>query len=102
VVIKTRNHDDFIADLEETFDSLRKFQWKLNRLSVSLVYHQGNYSVLSLVTEGLKQSGENHRHHRHGGSGHNQGCPEAHGMHGGPKQIHLMTWRMGTNLLQAI
>jgi hypothetical protein len=30
MVIKTRTPDDLIADLEETFDSLRKFWWKLN------------------------------------------------------------------------
>jgi hypothetical protein len=30
VVIKTRNPDDLIADLEETFNSLRRFRWKLN------------------------------------------------------------------------
>jgi hypothetical protein len=30
VVIKTRNPNDLIADLEETFSSLRKFRWKLN------------------------------------------------------------------------
>jgi hypothetical protein len=30
MVIKTRNPDDLIADLEETFSSLRKFWWKLN------------------------------------------------------------------------
>jgi hypothetical protein len=30
VVIKTKNPDDLIADLEETFSSLRKFRWKLN------------------------------------------------------------------------
>jgi hypothetical protein len=30
MVIKTRNPDGLIADLEETFSSLRKFQWKLN------------------------------------------------------------------------
>jgi hypothetical protein len=30
VVIKIRNHDEFITDLEETFSSLRKFWWKLN------------------------------------------------------------------------
>jgi hypothetical protein len=30
VVIKTRNSEDLIADLEETFNSLRKFRWKLN------------------------------------------------------------------------
>jgi hypothetical protein len=30
VVVKTRSHDEFISDLEETFRSLRKFKWKLN------------------------------------------------------------------------
>jgi hypothetical protein len=31
VVIKTRNTDGLIADLEETFSSLRRFWWKLNQ-----------------------------------------------------------------------
>jgi hypothetical protein len=30
VVIKTRNPEDLITDLEETFNSLRRFRWKLN------------------------------------------------------------------------
>jgi hypothetical protein len=30
VVIKTRTHDEFISDLEETLNNLRKFRWKLN------------------------------------------------------------------------
>jgi hypothetical protein len=30
VVIKTRDSDDLITDLEETFSSLRRFWWKLN------------------------------------------------------------------------
>jgi hypothetical protein len=30
VVIKTRNPEGLIADLEETFSSLRRFRWKLN------------------------------------------------------------------------
>ena len=30
VVVKTKNPDDLIADLTETFDNLRKFRWKLN------------------------------------------------------------------------
>jgi hypothetical protein len=30
VVIKTRAHDKFIPNLEETFNSLLKFRWKLN------------------------------------------------------------------------
>lgn len=30
VVVKTKSQDQFISDLEETFNSLRKFHWKLN------------------------------------------------------------------------
>jgi hypothetical protein len=30
VVVKTQNSDTLIADLEETFASLREYQWKLN------------------------------------------------------------------------
>jgi dsDNA-binding SOS-regulon protein len=30
VVVKTRNSDTLIADLEETFAALREYQWKLN------------------------------------------------------------------------
>jgi hypothetical protein len=30
VVVKTRNSDTLIPDLEETFTSLREYQWKLN------------------------------------------------------------------------
>jgi hypothetical protein len=30
VVVKTRNSDTLIMDLEETFASLREYQWKLN------------------------------------------------------------------------
>jgi hypothetical protein len=30
VVIKTRDSNNLIADLEETFSSLRRFRWKLN------------------------------------------------------------------------
>jgi hypothetical protein len=30
VVVKTRNSDTLIADVEETFASLREYQWKLN------------------------------------------------------------------------
>jgi hypothetical protein len=30
MVVKTRNSDTLIADLEETFASLREYRWKLN------------------------------------------------------------------------
>jgi hypothetical protein len=42
VVIKTRNTDDLIADLEETFGSLRMFQWKLNPTKCVSVEAQPN------------------------------------------------------------
>ena len=54
VVVKTRNSDDFIKDLEETFDNLRKFRSKLNPQTVFSAYHQENYSVSSSVTEALR------------------------------------------------
>jgi hypothetical protein len=30
MVVKTRNHNEFIIDLKESFSSLHKFRWKLN------------------------------------------------------------------------
>ena len=30
IIIKTRSNDQFIADLQETFENLRRFKWKLN------------------------------------------------------------------------
>ena len=30
IVVKMKTQDQFITDLEETFNSLRKFRWKLN------------------------------------------------------------------------
>ena len=30
VIIKTRSSDQFIVDLHETFENLRRFKWKLN------------------------------------------------------------------------
>jgi hypothetical protein len=41
VVIKTRIHDEFISDLEETFNSLRKFQWKIHKTKFVFSVPQG-------------------------------------------------------------
>jgi hypothetical protein len=54
VVIKTRVHDEFIPDLEETFNSLRKFRWKLNPTKCVFGVPQGKLLGSSLVTEELK------------------------------------------------
>jgi hypothetical protein len=54
VVIKTRNPDDLIADLEEMFSSLRKFRWKLNLTKCIFGVHQGNCMGSSSATRELK------------------------------------------------
>jgi hypothetical protein len=41
VVVKTRFHDEFITDLEETFNSLRWFRWKLNPMKCVFGVPQG-------------------------------------------------------------
>jgi hypothetical protein len=38
VVVKTQNSDTLIADLDETFASLREYQLKLNPTSASSAY----------------------------------------------------------------
>jgi hypothetical protein len=47
VVVKTRNSDTLIADLEETFASLREYQWKLNPNKCVFGVPSGNYSASS-------------------------------------------------------
>jgi hypothetical protein len=65
MVVKTRNHDELISDLEETFNSLRKFRWKLNptkcifgvpqgKLLGFIVSHrgiQGNPEKITAITD---------------------------------------------------
>jgi hypothetical protein len=47
MVIKTRNSDTLITDLEETFASLREYQWKLNANKCVFSVPSGNYSASS-------------------------------------------------------
>jgi hypothetical protein len=47
VVVKTRNSDTLIADLEETFASLREYCWKLNPNKCVFGVPSGNYSASS-------------------------------------------------------
>jgi hypothetical protein len=54
MVIKNRAHDEFIPDLKETFTAFARSGGRSTQPSVSLMYHKGNYSGSSLVTEGLK------------------------------------------------
>jgi hypothetical protein len=99
VVIKTRNSNMLIADLEETFASLREYQWKLNpnkrifgvpsgKLLSFIISHcdiEANPEKISAIT--------------------NMKAPtcikDVQKLTGGPKQIHLEAWGTGATLLQA-
>jgi hypothetical protein len=54
VVIKTRNFDDLIADLEETFSSLADFGGSSIQPNAFSECHQGNCSGSSSTTGELK------------------------------------------------
>jgi hypothetical protein len=47
VVVKTRNSDTLITDLEETFASLWEYQWKLNPNKCVFGVPSRNYSASS-------------------------------------------------------
>jgi hypothetical protein len=100
VVVMTRNSNTLIADLEETFASLREYRWKLNpnkcifnvplgKLLGYIISHCGiedNPEKISAIT-----SRKLHVHQRRA---------EANWVHGGPEQIHLEAWRTGAPILQ--
>jgi hypothetical protein len=58
VVIKTRAHDEFISDLEETFNSLRKFWWKLNPTKCIFDVPQGKLLGFTVSHWGIEANPE--------------------------------------------
>jgi hypothetical protein len=75
VVIKTRESSDLIADLEETFSSLRRFRWKLNPTKCVFGVPSGKllgFIVSNRGIEAVKITAITNM----GGSDHNQGCAE--------------------------
>jgi hypothetical protein len=100
VVVKTRNSGTLIADLEETFASLRvplEAQHKQVRLrrtfgKTTWLHHQPSWHQ--------SQSREDLRHHQDERSHLYKRCAEAHWVHGGLEQINIEAWRMGTTFLQ--
>jgi hypothetical protein len=57
MVVKTRNRDKFISDLEETFNSLRDYGGSSTQPSASSAYCKGNYSSSSSATGDSRQPG---------------------------------------------
>jgi hypothetical protein len=58
VVIKTRAHDEFISDLEETFNGLRKFRWKLNPTKCVFSVPQGKLLGFIISHRGIEANPE--------------------------------------------
>jgi hypothetical protein len=54
VVIKTRSHDEFITDLEEIFNSLLWFRWKLNPMKCVFDVPQGKLLGFIISHRGIE------------------------------------------------
>jgi hypothetical protein len=63
VVIKTRNPDDLIADLEETFSSLRRIWWKLNPTKCIFGVPSGKLLGFIVSNRGIEANPMNYGHH---------------------------------------
>jgi hypothetical protein len=59
VVINSRNHDESITDLEETFSSLCKFRWKLN--PTKCIFGVSSKKLLGFIAshQGIETNPEN-------------------------------------------
>jgi hypothetical protein len=58
MVIKTRNPEDLIADLEEMFNNLRKFRWKLNPTKCIFGVPSGKLLGFIVSNRGIKANPE--------------------------------------------
>ena len=58
IVIKTKTQDQFIADLEETFNSLQKFRWKLNPTKCVFGVPYGKLLGFIVSNRGIKANPE--------------------------------------------
>jgi hypothetical protein len=54
VVVKTRNSNTLIADLEETFASLREYRWKLNPNKCVFTVPSGKLLSFIIIHRGIK------------------------------------------------
>jgi hypothetical protein len=94
VVIKTRNPDDLIADLEETFSSLRKFRWKLNPTKCIFGVPSGKLLEFIISNRGIEANPMKIMAIT------NMEAPATIKDDGSPEQVHLPTWGERTTLLQ--
>ena len=93
VVVKTKTQDQFITDLEETFNSLRKFRCKLNPTKCVFGVPSGKLLGFIVINRGIEANLEKDQcHHRHGCSSYHQGRPEAYRLHGSFELVLVQAW----------
>ena len=56
--VRTWNPDDFIKDLEGTFDNLRKFRWKINLTKCIFGVPTGKLLCFIISNQGIKANPE--------------------------------------------
>jgi hypothetical protein len=58
VIVKTKTQDQFISDLEETFNSLQKFRWKLNPTKCVFGVPSGKLLIFNVSNRGIEANPE--------------------------------------------
>ena len=56
VIVKTKDPSTLIADLKQTFDSLRKYKWKLNPTKCVFRVPSGQLLVFLMSHRGIEAS----------------------------------------------
>jgi hypothetical protein len=56
MVMKTRSHDEFVTNLEKTFNSLRRFRWKLNPMKCVFSVPQGKLLGFIVSHRGIEEN----------------------------------------------
>jgi hypothetical protein len=100
VVIKTKNSENFIEDLQQVFNSLRRYRWKLN--PEKCVFGVPTKKLLGFIIShrGIKANPEkNQSYNEDGTTTVTEKGAKAYGMHGSAKPFYFKTQRKGDAIL---
>jgi len=101
VVVKMRNPNDFIKDLEETFANLRKFRWKLNPTKCIFGIPSGKLLGFIISNRGIEANPQKGAPSLKWGLPSTSRTLETHRLHSNTKQFHFKSGRMRSAFLQA-
>jgi hypothetical protein len=96
VVIKTKNSENFIEDLQLVFNSLRRYRWKLNPEKCVFGVPAGKLLGFVVSHRGIKANPE----HEDGSTKVTEESAKTYWMHGSFKQVHIKVRRKRPTILQ--